>query len=64
VLQQAVRYTGPITVASTETLKAIAVASGYSNSAVATATFTIAATAPVYSPKAGTYTSSQSRRGV
>jgi uncharacterized membrane protein len=53
-------YSGPITVASTQTLKAIAVASGYSNSAVATATYTIAATAPVYSPKAGTYTSAQS----
>jgi hypothetical protein len=53
-------YSGPITVASTETLKAMAVASGYSNSAMATATFTIAATAPVFSPKAGTYTSAQS----
>jgi hypothetical protein len=53
-------YSGPITVASTETIKAMAAASGYSNSAVATATFTIAASAPVFSPKAGTYTSAQS----
>jgi hypothetical protein len=53
-------YSGPITVASTQTLRAMAVASSYSNSAVATATYTIAATAPVYSPKAGTYTSAQS----
>jgi uncharacterized membrane protein len=53
-------YTAPIAVASTETLKAMAVASGYSNSSVATATFTIAAAVPVFSPKAGTYTSIQS----
>ena len=52
-------YTGPVTVSSTETLKAIAVASGYSNSAVATATYTIAAKTPVFSPNGGTYTSAQ-----
>ena len=53
-------YGGAITVSSTETLKAIAVASGYSNSTVARATYTIAAAVPVFSPKAGTYTSAQS----
>ena len=53
-------YTGPIAVASTETLKAMGAASGYSNSSVATATFTIAATVPVFSPKPTSYTSTQS----
>jgi hypothetical protein len=36
-------YTGPVTVSSTETLRAIAVASSSSNSAVMTATYNIAA---------------------
>jgi hypothetical protein len=53
-------YKGPITVSKTETIKAIASASGYSNSGIATARYTISAMAPVFSPKAGTYTASQS----
>ena len=53
-------YTGPITVSSTVTIKAIAAAPGYSNSGVVTALYTIAAIAPVFSPKAGTYNASQS----
>jgi hypothetical protein len=53
-------YAGPITVSSTETIKAIAAASGFSNSGVATALYTIAALAPVFAPKAGTYTAPQS----
>jgi hypothetical protein len=39
-------YTGPITVSSTETIEAIAARSGYSISAVTTATYTINTTVP------------------
>ena len=57
-------YAGAITVDSTETIKAIAVAGGFSNSAVGTATYTITtvspAATPTFSPAAGTYTSAQS----
>jgi len=55
-------YSGPISVATSETLEAIAVESGYINSATATAAYIIGATAatPVFSPVAGAYTTSQS----
>jgi hypothetical protein len=59
------RYTGPITVSSSETLKAIAVAPGDTNSAVAAVAYTIVTSglaqsaSPAFSRAAGTYTSAQ-----
>jgi len=57
------KYSSAITVSATATIKAIAVASGYSNSTVVSATYTIsaapAAAAPTMSLAAGTYTSTQ-----
>ena len=57
------QYTSPIPVSSTETIEAIATASGFSNSAVASATYTITgpppAATPTFLPAAGNYTSQQ-----
>ena len=54
-------YSGPITVAATETVEAIAVAAGGSPSTVSSAVYTItpATAAPSFSPAPGTYTSAQ-----
>ncbi len=53
-------YSTPISVASTTTINAIAIASGYSNSAVASGVFTIPTVAtPTFSPMPGTYFGAQ-----
>jgi N-acetylneuraminic acid mutarotase len=57
-------YSGPISVASSEIVRAIAVASGYNNSYVASAIYAInllpTAATPVFDPPAGTYSTAQS----
>lgn len=55
-------YTGPITVSSSENITAIAGASGFANSTVATAIYTLQITpaaAPTFSPASGTYATTQ-----
>jgi|GEM_PF-1250427 len=57
-------YSAPLSVGVNETIKAIAVATGYSTSAVASAAYTITipgvAATPTFAPAPGAYTSSQS----
>ena len=54
------KYTEAIMVDTSETIKAIATASGYSMSAVASETYTLKVATPAFSPAAGTYSSAQS----
>ena len=52
-------YSGPVQLASSGKLEAIAVASGYANSVVASSTYTLVAATPTFSPAAGSYSSTQ-----
>ena len=54
-------YTAPVTVTASETISAIAVASGYSNSGIASATYNITTpvATPAFSVPSGSYTSAQ-----
>jgi N-acetylneuraminic acid mutarotase len=55
-------YSGPITISSSETIEAIATATGYANSGIATANYTAdfsTAAAPTFSVPLGNYASSQ-----
>jgi hypothetical protein len=49
----------PIVVAAATTVKAISVADGFANSAVATASYTFQAATPAFSPRGGTYSAAQ-----
>jgi len=56
------QYTAAVKVAKTETLKAIALATGHTDSGVTTATYSIEprTATPVFAPRAGSYSTSQS----
>ena len=49
------RYTGPIQITQTRTVRAMAAANGMADSGVASATYTIRVAAPVLGPASGTY---------
>jgi hypothetical protein len=52
-------YSGAITVATTTTVNAIAVETGYTSSAIASASYTIAVPTPTFSVATGSYTATQ-----
>jgi hypothetical protein len=52
-------YTGPFTVTAPTNVKAIGVATGYTNSAIATAVFDLPVPAPVISPNGGNFSNTQ-----
>ena len=52
-------YSAPITVASMETIEAIAIATGYANSPVASAAYGIETATPTFSPAVGIYATAQ-----
>jgi len=52
-------YTSPITVSVSETVKTIGVETGWTNSAVGSAAYTLMVATPTFSPGAGTYSSAQ-----
>ncbi|MGO9617560.1 MAG: chitobiase/beta-hexosaminidase C-terminal domain-containing protein [Bryobacteraceae bacterium] len=52
-------YIAPFTISGTTTVKAMAYASGLTDSSVATAIYTILTAAPTFSPSGGTYTTAQ-----
>src|ERR1035437_9179325 len=52
-------YSGPVTVSATTTLKAVAYASGLTNSGVATAVYNILVATPSFSPAGGNYLTAQ-----
>jgi len=53
-------YTSPVTISATTQLQAIAAATGYTNSAVASATYTLVAASPTFSRPPGTYSNAAS----
>jgi len=52
-------YSSPITVSVSETVKALAVKTGWTNSAIGSAAYAFTVATPTFSPVAGTYTGAQ-----
>lgn len=55
-----IEYTGPISISSTTTVKAVAIKSGLSNSDVVSATYTLKVATPIFSLAEGEYDATQS----